>query len=170
MFRKSFCVLPLLAFMFMLCQPAFAAKPTDTPAATQKMKPDASKVERLSLRERRAMGLTISGIAQAARELKASGEPVTADAIREKLASKNPSAYAPQAMNWENILAFIERLLPLILKLMDLFAMDLPPVDNGVMLACWFPGQRILEIRPARRILDRQPLRKLGRGVLEIVA
>lgn len=92
----------------------------DTPAS-------ATARRELTLRERREMGLTVLNIAQVARELKQSGDidaqtsqAEIAAAIAIKLESKNPQAFGA-GVDWDAILAFIERLLPLILKLIALF-------------------------------------------------
>jgi hypothetical protein len=150
-------VLAVLVMAAFAADSSAAPKPKAKAPAVAKKAPDASAVDRLTLRQRRSMGLTLGDMLAAARDLRAAGAPVTAEAIRDHLASQRPQAFAPQAPNWDNILAFIERLLPLILKLMDLFAVVDQP-QAPYMLA-WLPGQRIIQSRPARRLLDRRPLR-----------
>jgi hypothetical protein len=89
----------------------------------------AAKVERLSLRDRRRMGLTLGNLIRAGRDLQDIGEPVTAEAIAERVAEQNAQAMAEvmktKAINWENIIAFIQRLLPLILQIISIFTSQL---------------------------------------------
>lgn len=84
----------------------------------------------LSLREARKMGLTVNGIGKAVKELKEAGAITeeTSDAevsamVANHIFAKNSSAWGdPSALNWDSILAFIEKMLPIILKLIDLFS------------------------------------------------
>lgn len=92
--------------------------------------PIASGRRDLSFRQRRELGLTIANLAEIAKELKAEGEidkdtprSEVAAAIAVRLEAKNPAAFkGAAAIDLDSIIAFIERLLPLILKLIDLFS------------------------------------------------
>lgn len=87
---------------------------------------------RLTLRQRRQLGLTFRNCLQAARKLKAEGtldaDPDIAAAQIAAVISGDPEyakAYAEVgAVNWDAILAFIERLIPLIMQLIQLFSFD----------------------------------------------
>ena len=86
---------------------------------------------RLTLRQRRQMGLTFRGSLQAARELNRRGEiskdmdsKEIAARIAEELMMTNAKAWAGAApsIDWDAIIAFIEKLIPLILMLIELFS------------------------------------------------
>jgi len=84
----------------------------------------------LSWRERRALGLTFLNLLATARELKVAGEidssTLSSDmaaAIAMRMEQKSPSTFAALGpVDWDAIIAFIERLIPLIAKLIELFA------------------------------------------------
>jgi hypothetical protein len=80
----------------------------------------------VSRRDARKLGLTIREITSIARELKAAGQltgdrETDAETILSKAITKNPKAFADPALDWDSILAFIERILPLILTIISLF-------------------------------------------------
>ena len=82
----------------------------------------------LTLRQRRAMGLTVRNMARAARELAADGSidkdtprEDVAELVLEKIVTENPKAFADPGVDWDAILAFIEKLLPLILAIISMF-------------------------------------------------
>jgi hypothetical protein len=79
----------------------------------------------VSRRDARKLGLTIRNLVSIARELKAAGQltgdrEADAEAILSKAITKNPKAFADPALDWDAILAFIERILPLIMILFGL--------------------------------------------------
>lgn len=82
----------------------------------------------LSLREARNMGITVQSVAQAVRELNEDGaiDAHSTDAevsaqVAQKLFKQNTAAWGdPKTVNWDAILAFIEKLLPLIMALLGL--------------------------------------------------
>jgi len=83
----------------------------------------------LTRRERRDMGLTFRNIRRAMATMQASGEidetmtkAEISIAVADKLVSDNPSAFQDPSLDWDAILAFIERMIPLILKLIALFS------------------------------------------------
>jgi hypothetical protein len=123
------------------------AKPT-APAAPVKWAPKeeasapTAKVaarRELTLRQRREMGLTLSNLAEIAKELKAEGEidkdtphAEGAALIASRLESKSPKSFAgSSAFDWQAILDLIERLMPFIMRLIDLFSFA-PP--GGVLI------------------------------------
>jgi len=80
----------------------------------------------LSRREARQLGLTIRELATIARELKAQGQltgnrETDAETILTKAIERNPKAFADPSLDWDAILAFIEKILPLILMILSLF-------------------------------------------------
>lgn len=86
---------------------------------------------KLTVRQRRQMGLTFRGALQAARELNRRGEihkdmdsKEISALIAEEIMVTNAKAWADNAVaiDWDAILAFIEKLIPLILKLIELFS------------------------------------------------
>jgi hypothetical protein len=81
---------------------------------------------RLTLIQRRKMGLTIANCARAAAKLRKAGTlsddaDVAAAQIAAELAGENPKAFQAAGADWGAILAFIERILPIILQLIALF-------------------------------------------------
>lgn len=85
-------------------------------------------VRGLSLRDARRMGLTIANITKSVKKLKASGE-ITADSTDAEVAAlvaqdifkDNKAAWGdPKAVNWDSVLALIEKLLPIIMLLLGL--------------------------------------------------
>ena len=86
---------------------------------------------RLTVRQRRQMGLTFLGTLGAARELARRGEihkdmdrKEISALIAEEIMATNAKAWADNAaaIDWDAIIAFIEKLIPLILKLIELFS------------------------------------------------
>ena len=82
----------------------------------------------LTFRQRRAMGLTVRNIARATRELASAGElnkdtpkDEAAELVLERLVMDNPKAFADPTLDWDAVLAFIERLIPLIMTIIALF-------------------------------------------------
>lgn len=121
-------LLPLI--LLIVAWPSLAAEPqTITIPATAVVAPAADTPgigNRIGLIERRRLGLTTANMVRAARELKTEGAwPADAkaqsQAILAKLIDENPDAYLVPAIDWDGLLAFIERLIPLILKLIELF-------------------------------------------------
>lgn len=107
---------------------------------------DSGAVRGLSLRDARRMGLTVRNITEAVRQLQADGR-ITSDTtdaevaalVADKLYGENAAAWGnPAAVNWEAILAFIESLLPIILKIISLFSASVqaagPPLCQA---SCW---------------------------------
>ena len=79
----------------------------------------------LTFKQRRELGLTIPSMVRAARKLgkRLHPDPDIASAqILQELVAENPKAFAKPGINWEAILAFIEKLLPIILQIISIFA------------------------------------------------
>jgi hypothetical protein len=82
----------------------------------------------MSRRERRRLGVTFGKCLRAARELKKAGElsddsETAAAQIAAKLAADKPGDFAKlSAVDWDAIIAFIEKLIPLILQLIEIFS------------------------------------------------
>ena len=78
---------------------------------------------------RRKRGVTFINLIRVAGELEAEGEiskDMTADeiaaAVLERIVAENPKAFEDvEAVDWDALLAFIERLLPIILQIIGLF-------------------------------------------------
>jgi hypothetical protein len=81
----------------------------------------------LSFKQRRAMGITIRNIRLKMVEMKKDGrldgvaQSDVAAMVLDELISDNPKAFADPSVDWDGLFAFIERLIPLILKIMALF-------------------------------------------------
>lgn len=82
----------------------------------------------LTLRQRRDMGLTIVNITQETRKMMAEGviskstpKDEVAELVLERLVFQNPRAFGEASIDWDAVLAFIEKLLPLILTIIGLF-------------------------------------------------
>ena len=71
--------------------------------------------------QRAKLGLTIPQLTLRARKLRAAGKEVTAEALMEDWMGEHGAA-AGVGADWDSILAFIEKLLPIILKLIELFS------------------------------------------------
>lgn len=81
----------------------------------------------MTFRERRRAGITVFNLGSIVRELKASGEidendtnAEIAAAVAVRFQETNSQALANAAIDWDKLIALIERLLPLILKLFGL--------------------------------------------------
>lgn len=81
----------------------------------------------LSRRQRREMGLTISNVRRTVREIneeedisEMTQEELSARTL-DRIMSENPQGYQDAALDFEGILAFLEGLMPLILKLIAIF-------------------------------------------------
>lgn len=91
--------------------------------------PNAEGRRRLSLKERRDLGITWANVHRTAKQLYQSGE-ISADMSRAEIAglvfssiaAENPTAFADPMVDWDAILAFIEAILPLILQIIGLFS------------------------------------------------
>ena len=82
----------------------------------------------LTLRQRRAMGLTYKNIKTIVERKQVAGELADIDAcclaveIADELFDGNPQAFADPALDWDAILEFLEKLIPFILKIIALFS------------------------------------------------
>ena len=83
----------------------------------------------LGIRKRRAMGLTFRGIGKATAALMKSGEitgdedhSIIAAAVLAKIQGDNPEAFADPGVDWDALIEFIERLLPIILQIIEMFS------------------------------------------------
>lgn len=82
-----------------------------------------------TLRERREMGLTVGNLADHYRELRNEGvidedssRAEVSAALSARLDERNPQPFKGfGAVDWDSLISFIERLIPLILKLLELF-------------------------------------------------
>ncbi len=79
------------------------------------------------IRQRREMGLTIRNVKGLLDEMKADGDlegktnAELAVEVLDNLLDGKPSAFKDPEIDWDQLLAFIERLVSLILKLIGLF-------------------------------------------------
>jgi len=93
--------------------PAPAAEPTVT--------------DGLTIRQRREMGLTVANVRkvlvakQKAGELDGKSTEELAVEVLNELVAANPKAFSDPAIDWDKLIAFIEKLIPLILKIIALF-------------------------------------------------
>ncbi len=81
----------------------------------------------LGFRQRRAMGLTFRGVRTILKEMRDAGElegksnSQLAVEVLDKALDQKPEAFANPAIDWDAIMAFLEKLIPLILKIISLF-------------------------------------------------
>ena len=81
----------------------------------------------LTIKQRRELGLTLNNLIRVTKQLKRDKklEGLTHDQIAvvvaEQLVVENPKAAADATIDWDAIIAFIERLIPLIMKIIALF-------------------------------------------------
>lgn len=137
-------VLILFVFCALCCGSVFGQAKFDTTPAdsktTQEVKnvpqanadgemPTAQGFRRLTLRERRDLGITWANVFSKTKELYKDGQ-ISADMSRAEIAAMvfcdiaadNPKAFSDPTVDWDSIIAFIETLLPLILTLIGLFS------------------------------------------------
>lgn len=82
----------------------------------------------LTIRQRREMGLTAANIFRTTRELVRDGT-ITKDmdkdditqVVVDRLVVDNPKAFADPGVDWDAVLAFIEKLIPFIMQIIALF-------------------------------------------------
>lgn len=126
-----FCLLQALGSTALGLSPAEAVPiqpPAKVAAAADAGQTTLPEARELKLRERIRLGLTIPNMVRKAKELRAAGTldtenpDIAAAQIAAAIAADNPKAYAEPGIDWEGILAFIERLLPLILQLISIFS------------------------------------------------
>lgn len=88
--------------------------------------PPAAARRPLTLREARSLGVTVAAVRQAVEDLRKSGDldastsrPEMAALVTDRLAEQNAAAFrGAEGLDWDALLAFIEKLLPLILRLL----------------------------------------------------
>jgi len=82
----------------------------------------------LTFRQRRAMGLTFRNIRTVTKRLLETGDleglsqTEIAAEVMLVITEENAKAFTDPSIDWDSILSFIERLLPLILKLIEMFS------------------------------------------------
>ena len=94
----------------------------------------------LTWKQRREMGLTIRNIRRVMAEMQQKGElvgksrDIVAAEVMERLVTENPKAFYDAGVDWDwdAILAFIERMIPLIMTLISLFSDAMLPADLPV--------------------------------------
>lgn len=87
------------------------------------------KVEALPFMQRRRMGLTLAGVISATRRLAKDGEisrsmdrSEIVELVAMEIANQNAPAWAEApSIDWDAVLAFIEKLIPIIMALIALF-------------------------------------------------
>ena len=139
---------PLVTLALLATLAAVALTATDCPAqpptaaptveAEADAPPPAAK--RPTLAQRRAMGITIRNIRKHVAAMKKAGEldpddhAATAAQVLNRLVGENPRAFADPGVDWDGLLAFIERLIPLILRIMEIFStVDLTAPPAGLV-------------------------------------
>ena len=89
--------------------------------------PKVRKMGDLTWRQRRKLGLTVRNVIRVTREMKKAGDlegvsqAELSAMILNQLMTENPKVYADPSLDWDALLDFIERLIPIILKIMSLF-------------------------------------------------
>lgn len=87
---------------------------------------DASK--RLTFKQRRALGLTFRNVRVKMTEMADAGEleglsqSEMAAEVLNRIVADNPQAFRDPAIDWDALLEFLERLIPIILQLISLFS------------------------------------------------
>jgi signal transduction histidine kinase len=124
-YKISLAALILMA-LAIPAQAQVKSTPADAPTPAVEQADTDVELRGVSRRDARKLGLTIREMISIARELKSAGEltgvaEIDAEQILERAISKNPKAFADPALDWDSILAFIERILPLILTILSLF-------------------------------------------------
>lgn len=94
------------------------------------MSTDLERRRTLTFRQRRDMGLTLINLVRVTRQLASEGaidkdtpQEEVRDAILNRLAMDNPAACADPTIDWDAVLAFLEKLLPFLLQILALFGL-----------------------------------------------
>ena len=81
----------------------------------------------LTIKQRRGMGLTVANVRKILVEKQAAGE-LDGKTVEElsvevlgQLVAENPKAFADPKIDWDALIAFLEKLIPLIMKIIALF-------------------------------------------------
>lgn len=90
-------------------------------------------------RERKAMGLTFSNVRRITAELQKTGE-ITEEMTRaevstivaNRIVSENPNAFQDPELDWDALLAWIEAIMELVMRLIALFSNTIVPDASGV--------------------------------------
>lgn len=83
----------------------------------------------LTIRQRRAMGITVANVRQIlaakqkAGELEGKSTETLAVEVLDELVAANPKAFDDPGIDWDKLIEFIEKLIPLILKILALFGL-----------------------------------------------
>ena len=105
----------------LVAEAAWSASEPATPPAVP-----AAPRRSLTLREARALGVTLAAVRKAVEDLRTSGDldaaasrAEVAALVADRLAEQNAAAFrGAEGLDWDALLAFIEKLLPLILRLL----------------------------------------------------
>lgn len=107
---------------------AVVAAPADD-GDVEAVNPKAIKADRMTLRERRALGLTVGNVRRIVLELREKGtttdDPATLSlAVANQLLTENATVYSQldPAFDWDSFMAFVEKIVELIMKLIGLFS------------------------------------------------
>lgn len=127
-----------------------AGKDTTKPGSPAVVKAGDRPDGRLGLLERRRLGLTIGKVRPIVERLSSEGKidkdnPSAAAAlVMHELMEQDPQAWGQAEMDWDAILAFLEKLIPLIITLINLFSGGLatPGTAYAIGLVLAFPGAR----------------------------
>lgn len=82
----------------------------------------------MTIGQRRKLGLTFRNVLRTTRALRNDGKleglarEEIAVVVLTSIVEQRPQAYADPMLDWDALLAFIERLLPLILKIIEMFS------------------------------------------------
>jgi hypothetical protein len=115
----------------------------ETPAPVVNEGPRVRKMGDLTWRERRKMGLTLRNVMRVTKELGKAGElegvsqSEVSAMVLDKIMGENPRAFNDPSIDFDALLDFIERLIPLIMRLIEMFGGlgDLTPISTTHMLA-----------------------------------
>ncbi len=119
---------------------AWSAGISDAKAPAGTVAITAEKGERLGFFERRKLGLTIAKVRPVVEKLAAEGKidrdnpSAAAAAVMHELMQQDPKAWGDVQLDFDAILEFLERLIPLIMKLIDLFSWA-PAAHPSISLA-----------------------------------
>ena len=137
--KNLFCLVPVVIFLFPIGLYGAVEEPTTPPVSdwsTPEPTPDAEPQlkpmkfrDGLSIRQRRDMGLTIRNIRRVIAKGQESGE-ITEDMTKAELSvyvanellQDNPGAFQDPNLDWDALLEFIEKLLPLIMSIISMFS------------------------------------------------
>jgi len=107
----------------------------DAKAKAEAVDPAGIRADRMTLRQRRELGLTVANVRRVVKDLEQSGQieagtdPATVSLmVAGVLMEENQAVYSglPPAFDWDKFMEFVERIVELVMKIIGLFSYHAP--------------------------------------------